>query len=298
MTLTAAKVGGWSIGEILTSDQVDHMDAEIVKAVDGTDGGTYNPSANLIFGGAGEVRINNVLRILTGADFIVDSGGTATFNELATFNDGALFDSDADFREDNVFRAGGSSEFEIGHVVTFDSLEDLKVDDEAVTMQIPQLWGVPHDDQATFQPSWQFTGSGWLANTNDASTLLLFPLPVMLGDDILAVEVFVTGGAHGADPAVKLTVDIQEADANGQFVGTLTSLVDPATGATYNGAHSIRLENATTGGVLPYPALNRQYILTVTGESGANSGPVKNLVRKVVVEMVRRQLVSTTIFGS
>ena len=68
LTLSPEKVGPWVDHEILEHEQVNKIASELVKAIDGVGGGAYNPSANITLGGAGELRIDNVLRVLTGAD--------------------------------------------------------------------------------------------------------------------------------------------------------------------------------------------------------------------------------------
>lgn len=47
MTFSRAKSGGWVTGERLTSTQMNTLDTNMVKAVDGDAGGTYTPSAAL-----------------------------------------------------------------------------------------------------------------------------------------------------------------------------------------------------------------------------------------------------------
>lgn len=47
MTFTRVKAGGWDVGERLTEAQMDALDVNMTKAVDGDAGGTYTPSAAL-----------------------------------------------------------------------------------------------------------------------------------------------------------------------------------------------------------------------------------------------------------
>lgn len=74
MTLSDPKPGGWANGELLTSAQMNSIRNELLKAIDGADGGPYSLSADLVFSGAGEVQFNSAARVLTGASLEVDSG--------------------------------------------------------------------------------------------------------------------------------------------------------------------------------------------------------------------------------
>ena len=131
MTITDPKSGGWVANEKLTSPQMNLVRAGLLKALDGVDGGTYSLSTDLIFGGAGDVQIDNVLRILTGASLIVDVGGGAIFDGAAAFNE------DVQFFEEVFFRTGGTTEFRGGNAVSFFDLDDLGVNADSHTYRIP-----------------------------------------------------------------------------------------------------------------------------------------------------------------
>ena len=65
----------WGFLEKLTSAQMNTTDAQWPSAVDGTGGGTYAPSTQIILGGSG---------LKTTGVFVAD--GTGTFNAAVTFN--------------------------------------------------------------------------------------------------------------------------------------------------------------------------------------------------------------------
>lgn len=41
MTLTLAKIGGWAFGDLVLHDELNHLQNELIKAIDGTGGGVY-----------------------------------------------------------------------------------------------------------------------------------------------------------------------------------------------------------------------------------------------------------------
>jgi hypothetical protein len=99
--LTTAKIAGWAFGELLLSGEIEHIDTEVQKALDGVGGGTYAPVDQVIIGGAG-LRITTVLDItgtinITGNTTIGNSDAdtlsviaTPEFEAPATFNDGII----------------------------------------------------------------------------------------------------------------------------------------------------------------------------------------------------------------
>lgn len=74
MTLALVKPAGWDEEDPLTSDEMNALQSELVKAVDGVGGGTYELSSDLVFDGTAPVRIANELQIDAGAT--LDMGGT------------------------------------------------------------------------------------------------------------------------------------------------------------------------------------------------------------------------------
>lgn len=75
MTLTAAKSGGWATEDLLSSAQMNALQTELLKAVDGAGGGTYTLSAPLIFTGD-DVRLDtDDIDIVSGGELSILSGG-------------------------------------------------------------------------------------------------------------------------------------------------------------------------------------------------------------------------------
>lgn len=79
MSFSRVNPGGWGLFEVLTSSQMNQIDINQSRAVDGFAGGTYTPSDPINFGGAG-VIINTI-------------GGTPTFTGDVTFEGDVTIDS-------------------------------------------------------------------------------------------------------------------------------------------------------------------------------------------------------------
>lgn len=79
MSFSRVNPGGWGLFEVLTSSQMNQIDINQSRAVDGFAGGTYTPSDPIEFGGAG-VIINTI-------------GGTPTFTGDVTFEGDVTIDS-------------------------------------------------------------------------------------------------------------------------------------------------------------------------------------------------------------
>lgn len=73
MSLAAANPGGWSLNEVLTSTQMTFLQNELLKAIDGVNGGTYTLTAPLSFAGAA-VRFAADLEVLGTGQINVQSG--------------------------------------------------------------------------------------------------------------------------------------------------------------------------------------------------------------------------------
>lgn len=129
MTLVEAKAGGWAVDEILTSTQMNTLQSELVKAVDGDGGGTYTLSAPLIFTGD-DVRLDSddidivaggELTVLASATLAIEASGQLLVEASGTLNcDGAA----------NI-RTGALVTVESGGNVLFESGSDLTVENGA-----------------------------------------------------------------------------------------------------------------------------------------------------------------------
>jgi hypothetical protein len=121
MALTAANPGGWSLNEVLTSAQMTHLQNELLKAIDGVNGGTYTLASPLTFQGS-DVRIAADLEVISGGEINIQSGGA--LNVLA----GGILD----FSGDLHISSGGELIVESGGLVTFENGSDMFVDGTAV----------------------------------------------------------------------------------------------------------------------------------------------------------------------
>lgn len=102
MTLVPAKAGGWNEEDTLTSDEMNALQVELLKAIDGQDGGTYDLLSALTFTGAavnfeGDVTIASLLTVLAGGSLVVAEDGEATIADGAnlTFASGSTLTADA-----------------------------------------------------------------------------------------------------------------------------------------------------------------------------------------------------------
>lgn len=293
MTLADVKPGGWADHEVLTHSQMNLIRSELLKAIDGSGGGTYTLAAPLVFAGD-DVEFDN--------DVLVDSSGSLTVDGDLDVNGIWRFDGTGEFNDDVnvndrwVFRNGGFTEFRVGNTVTFYSLGEVLVNAESHIMRLPLT---PIDvAKAAGIAYWEFNEDGWL-NVNDSTfAQIFFAVPVMAGDVITEVRVNVRGGAGaghgGVDPTNKIRVRLREAGPTDSTYVSLSTRTDVATGAFYDAAHFIDLSPA---GGLPYTALDRQYFVEVRGESGGTAAPNENLIAGIYVTITRNQLVPTNVLG-
>lgn len=121
MSLTAANPGGWSLNEVLTSAQMTHLQNELLKAIDGVNGGTYTLASPLQFAGA-DVRIAADLEVINGGEINIQNGGA--LNVLA----GGIID----FSGDLHISSGGELVVENGGLITMQNGSDMFVDGTAV----------------------------------------------------------------------------------------------------------------------------------------------------------------------
>lgn len=99
MTLSPAKPGGWALNELLTSTQMNALQDELVKALDGVGGGTYTLLADLellgskLIAGGGvdvgdsgtpgsvsEVVGDSIFRVTSGSSLVGNAGSEFVFS--------------------------------------------------------------------------------------------------------------------------------------------------------------------------------------------------------------------------
>lgn len=103
MTFSRANPLGWALFEELTSAQMNIIDLNQSRAIDGVDGGVYNLGGPLTINGT--VNISNlVATVTTGDDLVLDNltvNVNADIEDLNVFGS-ALFDSSSDLSVDSV----------------------------------------------------------------------------------------------------------------------------------------------------------------------------------------------------
>ncbi len=301
MTLSLApeKVGPWVVHELLTSPQVNKIASELVKAIDGSGGGSYNPSADLILGGAAEIKIDSVLRVRTGADLITDSGALATFNSSSLFNAQADFAGNVDFFAGVDFRAGGLTRVIATNQFLIQELTDMQVDADGHVYRLTLSDGCPNEDPAGVA-YWNFAGATgsdpgkWIQPAASTFALIYFPVRVLEGDSITAVTLWLTGGSGvghaGVLPGTMPRLRLLEQAAPFGAYSSLATRTDPAaSAASYDSAHGFGFSSG-----LPVVAADTNYLLEVRGENA--TGATNELrIDGIEVTITRRQLVSTNI---
>lgn len=119
MSLSLTKPSGWAFGELLTSVEMEALDASQAQAIDGTGGGTYTPSATIIINGAG-LKVNNLTvtgtLTLLGNETIGNSPtdtlsvlATSTFSAPVTFNNPIGATDTVDFSGNFTVHSGAVS---------------------------------------------------------------------------------------------------------------------------------------------------------------------------------------------
>lgn len=123
--MSLVKPAGWAFGEVLTSGQLEALDASQARAIDGTGGGTYAPTAQIVINGAGlKVSSLTVTGTLTlNGDTTIGNSptdslsvlATSTFSAPVTLDDALTANDVADFFGDTTvhtaafFEVGGSA---------------------------------------------------------------------------------------------------------------------------------------------------------------------------------------------
>lgn len=298
MTIADPKPGGWSLGELLTSPQVDAIRTELLKAVDGVDGGTYTLSAPLVFNGAA-VEFDSDVAIGALAELTID--GTLDVNGIWRFDGTGEFNDDVNVNDRWVFRSGGQTEFKAGNATQFFDLDDLAVMSDSHTYRLPLTpICVTLDGTNPAVPTWFFqlgSPGGFVQIVTNSAAEICFALPVNEGDVITNLTATIVGGAGvghgGVDPTNKPRLRLYEGPVSGS-TGSYTALAtqtDTATGVLYDAAHFITIAPA-------YTAQDRYYIVGLRGEFGGTAAANEVVLVTIQANIVRKKLVSTNTFGS
>lgn len=130
MTITDPKPGGWAGNEILTSSQMNNIRTELLKAIDGTDGGTYNLVSDLVFGGPGEVQFNGTARLNAAAALEVDDTAEIhVLGEVRVETTGAI---EVDSGGEANFNTGSQMNFATGALALFDGTSSISMPDDGL----------------------------------------------------------------------------------------------------------------------------------------------------------------------
>jgi hypothetical protein len=99
--LAPAKSGGWNTEDLLLSDELNHLQAELLKAIDGVGGGTYELLEPLVFSGSASITFGNDVTF----DGEVDFTGPISFSGNVTHEAGTvvtLAEESGAFEEDGA----------------------------------------------------------------------------------------------------------------------------------------------------------------------------------------------------
>jgi len=308
MTLAEAKVGGWSLNEVLTSAQMNTLQAEMLKAIDGVGGGTYVLTDPLIFDGAGDdVQFEQRVRFLSGGELQLDpgssfeqfSGSDALFDGSVEFSGSVLFNSfGVTLGIGSTFIVEGGASIEHGGLMRVDGGEIELLDIASITVDdqtIPAyrvIIAPAEIEEFNDEHTWSLTAGssdGFFLQTSvspPSGAQLWIPLRVEPGDELNTVTMTINGnagggGGHAGLPSTMPTIAIV---ANGTELDIATDA--SATLGAYENAHSVTVTHNDT-------VLDATYYLRINGEAGANALANHLKLLNIAASVTRRRLVST-----
>lgn len=140
MAFTRVNPLGWALYEELTSAQMNQLDLNVSRAIDGAAGGTYNLSSDLIINGTMQVT-NLVFESVVSDSLEVDNlvvnnssilNGTTTINDALTVNAATTWTGDATVSGVWIFDNGTSTSAQVifrGGFVWFDDA-NIRIDNK------------------------------------------------------------------------------------------------------------------------------------------------------------------------
>jgi len=249
MTLAVINPGGWDPEEVLTSDQMNALQVELIKAIDGAGGGSYELGADLIMDGPGEFLLNLTVRITS--DIVVESGaflqllgtlqlsgvqdvtGTINVDDGAVFNvlDGGQIDVLDGARVD--VRSGAGLHLDAGAECDIDTDVDLAA---AATLQLHGTIDALSTSEIILESGAELTAQDGSIITLNGTVNMTFTSELNLasGADIVC--------ADGAQVTIDDPEDLLINFASATFRLSLTPVsapgwdVDPGTGCLIMGA--------------------------------------------------------------
>jgi hypothetical protein len=290
VTITAIKPGGWNLEDLLTSDEMNALQAALLKAIDGVDGGSYTLGGTLSLGGA-LVRITYGLEI-DGCALVVDADATLqiagavtqTGNTALTGNIEVNALGDININTGGNFSVKNNGFFTVANNgnVTWLNGAELEVHATAVV-----------DLDSTF-----ITLNGAMSVTDGAVIDLEggatgARMNVLAGAKVL--------GADGAEMQVWAAEDLTINASSFVWRSTMSpTYVDPAWGPRVDGTPTWCMLNTAVAGrplIIPLPLMPGDTLTTVrvtlTGQGSGGAGHGGNLP----AVMPRAQLISVSSLG-
>jgi hypothetical protein len=262
---------------------------QLVKAVDGVDGGTYTLGSALRFQGA-DVEINAGLEVLAAGEINVQSGG------LLNILSGGIIDilSGGQLEVSSgaavTVVSGGLIDILAGGALETNQVEDLTIDDDSTAAFRLTLTPQSVQPDGSGNPSWtpRFSGSvhsgvtsGWQQDDVSSPFSIAFPINLPVGDEVLSVVVSVNGsstsgtGGHPSKPTGSDLPSVALVRVDTQGVATVVArrADQAADAAAYSADHTITLQNgATDAGTMPHVVDDDYaYYIVIKGETGANA---------------------------
>jgi hypothetical protein len=332
MTITAVKPGGWDSEEVLTSDDMNALQAELVKAIDGAAGGSYSPSGDLQFTGVvfrwinGTLELQNTqLHVLATStvsiegdldvdgDYSLDGDGEITGRLDITSTGEAHVNSGALFRVDG----GGFLTAAAGSTTTLGGTVDITIDasgsiDLASGGKITGVDGaeIKLDDAEDFRinnSSYSFNVNlatnhlaAWgTSSTNNAKimalangTYLLVPLPLPVGDTITTLEMNINGGAGGTHGGVAPNDAPKLALVRINPISGAVTVIQEVADPVTGAAYDSNHTVSLSGGSLPYVVTSDMHYARIQSE-----GPDGGVANATHVFSVRGTALAASVRG-
>lgn len=271
----ASTANGFINGTIAAAQHInflfDAVGDELIKALDGLNGGTYTLASPLIFAAGSDLRINNTLEVLATGSIDVNPSGNLTLQATSNF----ALDTDCQMgATGSIVGADGSS-------ITLEDSEDLVVNANTENWILTLA---PHSqsfDSGTLAPTWLPlpSAAGWFQHDVGSARQICFPLTLPPGDSIVTCVVRANGAGAGAGhsslPAGgdRLLVKIIRVEFDGTVTVEASRADQSASVGAYDISHVITLSSGTLdSGSLPITvnATDRYYVV-IEGEKGANA---------------------------
>ena len=272
MSFVKPRPAGFNDGTRLFDTELDSFQDQLVKAIDGYDGGNYTLSSPLVLAGSAELSFNR------SGPITVDGSCTFTMNgagDLDVNRHVAMYD--AEFDGQATVNAG--VDFEWTSTTNLPKIGSREYRFTQPLIAIPQgnLW-------TTAPPKWSFleTAGEWVQADADnvAGYVISFPLTRMPNKATLtSVAILIKGagaggGSHGALPAnlPKATLYRRAPGSGAVAVGSLVT-DNPGTAGNYDTEHCLGSSypaSWTWTGLTEVITYNAYYWVVINGEYGAN----------------------------